>query len=260
MQDVAIVLVEIDAFLDDRLAVGVERNAARIVGAGVLEAARLDQQRIVAAVAVLIDPLADRVAREHRVRRHVLGPVAAVGMDAAIVVDVLNQDVRGVRRDDDFHRRIGVHDAWHAGRQAPVGRINALSALRLIGEVPLIDGLIFSRQRGFLQPAGRLGRVVAADAARAVGAHPLALQVGIFRIVPRLRVEGRHTQRRRERDGSDKASMKHGGPPGKNASGRDEANANAAKKKAVDIPMPADGMKAAAKCQDLGMTRLQLAD
>src|SRR5216684_5928876 len=80
VQHVGIAFVEIDALLDDALIVPVQRSAADIVVAGAFEAAGLDQQRVVAAVAVLVDPLADRIAREHRVGIHVVGKVAPVGM------------------------------------------------------------------------------------------------------------------------------------------------------------------------------------
>src|SRR5262245_32061427 len=67
-EDVLVGLVEIDPLLDHRLAVAVERDAGRIVTARVLEETCLDFEYVVLAVAILIDPLADRIARECRLR------------------------------------------------------------------------------------------------------------------------------------------------------------------------------------------------
>src|SRR5262245_35339609 len=79
-QDVRVRLVEEDTLLDDGLIVLVQRNAARIEDARPLELARLDLEHVVAAVAILIDPLPDRVAGEGTL--DILRPVAAVGIDA----------------------------------------------------------------------------------------------------------------------------------------------------------------------------------
>jgi hypothetical protein len=56
VQKVGIGFVEKDPFLDDRLAVLVERNTAGIVGTRIFETARLDHQHVVPAVAILVDP------------------------------------------------------------------------------------------------------------------------------------------------------------------------------------------------------------
>src|SRR5262249_9509954 len=63
-QDVLVRLVDGDALLDDGLAIVVQLDAARLERARTLEPAGLDFQNVIAAVAVLIDPLADRVAAE----------------------------------------------------------------------------------------------------------------------------------------------------------------------------------------------------
>ncbi len=208
VQHVGIAFVQVHALPYDALVVPVQRSAADIVVAGAFEAACLDQQHVVAAVAVLVDPSADRITRKHRVCIHIIRKVAPVGMNAAIVVDVFHQNVRGVRHDDDLHGRVGVHDSRHAGRQAFVGRVAALSARFLVGEVALVDGLILCGQRHFLQPAGRLGWIESTGARVAFGAVPLAFQVGILRVVERLR-SGCGQQRRDERGRSDRASEKH---------------------------------------------------
>src|SRR5262245_55813714 len=63
-QDVRVGLVEEDALLDDGLIVLVQRDAARIEDARAFEMTGLHLEHVVAAVAILIDPFADRVARE----------------------------------------------------------------------------------------------------------------------------------------------------------------------------------------------------
>src|SRR5215470_13247048 len=63
-QDVGIALVERDALLDDGLVVLVQRKPGGLEGARALEIARLDLERVVAAIAIGIEPLADRVARK----------------------------------------------------------------------------------------------------------------------------------------------------------------------------------------------------
>ncbi len=109
---VAVGLVEEYRLLDDRLIVLVQRNAAGVVSSGALEAARLDLEAIVPAAAVRIDPRADGITQEARL--DVRGPVAPVGEDATIVVDVLDQDVGRVRRDHELHLAIAVGDPRHA--------------------------------------------------------------------------------------------------------------------------------------------------
>src|SRR5712671_2736014 len=58
VQQVGLGLVEIDPLLDDRGIVGVQRQPAGIIDARALEAAGLDFQHVVFAVAVLVDPFA----------------------------------------------------------------------------------------------------------------------------------------------------------------------------------------------------------
>src|SRR6266567_8409689 len=66
VQKIVVGLVEIDALLHQGLVVLVQRNAAGIEGARTLETAGLDLEQVETAAAVLIDPVADRVARESR--------------------------------------------------------------------------------------------------------------------------------------------------------------------------------------------------
>src|SRR6266700_839019 len=53
--------VDIDALLDDALGIEMKGRATGVVSARVLEVARLDLENVVFAVAVLVDPFADRV-------------------------------------------------------------------------------------------------------------------------------------------------------------------------------------------------------
>src|SRR5258708_37635112 len=89
---VRIVLVEVDAFLDDGLVVVVQRNAACIERPRAPKAARLDFQHVVFAVAVRIDPSPDRIADEgpHDLPR----PVTAASEDAPPTEDVFHQHWR----------------------------------------------------------------------------------------------------------------------------------------------------------------------
>src|SRR5262249_5909210 len=66
VHDVRVGLVERDRLLDDGLIVLVQRDAAEFDRAWTLEVAGLDLERVEAAVAVGVRPLADRIAREAR--------------------------------------------------------------------------------------------------------------------------------------------------------------------------------------------------
>src|SRR5262249_6488293 len=66
---------------------------------------------------------------------------AAIGEDAAAVVNVLDENVGRVGRDDELHGAVRRHHARHARRQAHRGRIVALSAFRLVLHAGLHDGL-----------------------------------------------------------------------------------------------------------------------
>src|SRR5437016_4864497 len=64
VKEIRIVLVLRNPLLDDAFIVRMQREAGIVVGARTLEAAALDFERVVAAGAAFIDPLADRVAIE----------------------------------------------------------------------------------------------------------------------------------------------------------------------------------------------------
>lgn len=107
----------------------------------------------------------------------------------------------------------------------------------------------FGGERGFLQPPGGLGGVVAADAAGALGANPLALQIRVFRIIQGLAMDNGHAQRRDERDCADEASIEHGDPPGNlfgDAASRGKCGSSQ-KSVALTDGKPADGSGAAAE-------------
>src|SRR5262249_10959336 len=61
VEKVRIGLVQVDALPDDALVVAVERNAADVVVAPPLETEGFHEQRVVAAVPILVDPAADRI-------------------------------------------------------------------------------------------------------------------------------------------------------------------------------------------------------
>src|SRR6516225_2008226 len=79
VERVRVRLVEIEALLDDGLAILMKRHTSAFVSARSLKAACLDLQQIVTTVAMGIDPSADRVAEEGRL--DLLRPVAAIGND-----------------------------------------------------------------------------------------------------------------------------------------------------------------------------------
>src|SRR5215470_1702663 len=136
-EEIAIVLVEIDPLPDDGLIVLVQGNAAAVERARSLEIPGLDLERVVAAVAVGIEPFADRVAEKGWLNS--AGPIPPIGVDAAVVVDVLDQDMSGGRRHHELDLAIAVGHAWHAGREAGIGRRRALAAGGLRLEILLED-------------------------------------------------------------------------------------------------------------------------
>ncbi len=211
---VGIVLVDVDAFLDDGLVVVVQRNAACIERPRAPKATCLDFQHVVFAVAVGIDPSPDRIADEGR--HDLLRPVAAVSEDATRVVNVFDQNVRRRRRHHEFGRSIRVDDARHSGRCAGVGHADALAAGRLVREVGFEARLVFRREGRLLCRAPSLGGVEsvepAAQDARDIGigaAAPLPLQIGVFGLVERLRSSDSHEHRGRQHGRTDRASVSH---------------------------------------------------
>ena len=180
VQDVRIGLVEMDSLLENRLIVEGERQAGRIIGTGSLERpAGLDFEHVVAAVAVLVDPFADRIARERRIEPR--RPVAPVSEDSPTMVVIIDQEVGGFRGDDLFLRPERHHHVRHAGREAPRGRIIAQSAVGLIREARVEHRLILGRKRCLLSIAPGSGLVVRwlARQPRDNEPRPLTLPVGI---------------------------------------------------------------------------------
>ena len=59
VKQVWIGLVEIDALLDDRFVIGMERDAGCVVNARSLEAAGLDREGVEAPITIRIEPFAD---------------------------------------------------------------------------------------------------------------------------------------------------------------------------------------------------------
>src|SRR5205085_703105 len=96
-------------------------------------------------------------------------------------------------------------DARHAGREAGVGRVDALATRGLVLQVGLEDGLIFRREWSLLSEP-RFARVIFDRAA--FEPAPLALPVGILRLVEGLRAGKCHAQRRGERASRNRASLK----------------------------------------------------
>ena len=101
IERVAVGLVEIEPLLDDGLVILVEGHPRDFVGARTPQEPGLDFERGVLALTSLVDPPADRVARERSFG--VGGPIAAVGIDPPIlIVVVAGQEVGRLPRDDDL--------------------------------------------------------------------------------------------------------------------------------------------------------------
>src|SRR5262249_6959213 len=84
VHDFRIVSVAEDALLENRLVVEMQRQAGCVISAGALEgAACFHFENIIDAVAVLIDPSADRVAGISWSRISVVRPIAPIGEDSA---------------------------------------------------------------------------------------------------------------------------------------------------------------------------------
>src|SRR6266849_3980014 len=145
MKNIAVFLVDEDAFLEDRAVVAVQWNAGDVVDPVSLEAPRLHFEHIELAVAILVDPLPDRIALDRRI--DLRGPVAAVGEDAAQSVVIGDQYVGRTWRYHKFQRPERDHHERHAGTTAhDVFGAVAKSAALLIFDAGVEDGLIFGRQ------------------------------------------------------------------------------------------------------------------
>src|SRR5258708_22522886 len=89
-----------------------QRQARGVVVARALEATSLDLERIEVSVPGGVEPLADGIADQRRL--DLLGPVAAVGVDAPRVLDPVDQHISSLRRDDELDRLERIHDERHA--------------------------------------------------------------------------------------------------------------------------------------------------
>src|SRR6266700_2489292 len=156
-QDVRIGLVKKYPLLHHRLIVLMQGNAARVENAGTLQAAGLDFEHVVAAISVLIDPMADRITGECWCDR--FRPGAAIGVDATMFIEEGNVDVGHVRRDDDLHRLISNHHPGHAAREATNLSVVVLPTVGPFGHVCLPNGLMLRRQWRLLCPTGSLARI-----------------------------------------------------------------------------------------------------
>ena len=137
-----------------RLVVRVQRKAGAVEDARALQSTRLDLEHVISALAVAIDPLADRISGEGRI--NLIRPGTPIGKNATKVVDVLHQDVGGARRNDELRSPIIVHDARHAWRDTDGSRILARAPRRLVGQTRLPNCLIFPCQWRLLTATRRL--------------------------------------------------------------------------------------------------------
>ena len=96
IESILVGLVLKEALLDDGFAVFVQRNSAAFIHARSLDEAGLGLEHVVFSVTVAIDPLADRIAG--KIRLALLGPIAAVSVDAARHV-VVGDEIGRLRRD-----------------------------------------------------------------------------------------------------------------------------------------------------------------
>src|ERR1700730_1079427 len=196
-----------------------QRQGAGLVGTGAPETAGVALQHVITAVVVLIDPLTDRIT--HQRRLDLFGPVATVRVDAAGMLDPIDQHVRGFRRDDEINGLEAVCNERHPEAEtigaAPVEE----AALLLRFEVGFEDGLVFRRKRRLLALAPWLGRVeggLPPESANAEDTSPLALPVGVFGLFARRDGTDRHREQRHQRHhfqrkGPDHASVTHCCPP-----------------------------------------------
>src|SRR3984893_509138 len=181
MKDVAVGLIEIDALLDDAFAILMQRNAAAVEDTRSFEVAGFGFEDVEAAISVLIDPFADGIAGEGRLNR--FGPLAPVGENSSMTfVNMINQDVGGLRQHGDLHWFIGLHHQRHAGCEAGRRYHIAESADGTVDEGALEFGPVLGCQWGLLSAARRLARIEwgLANGPRDDGPGPLACQGRIY--------------------------------------------------------------------------------
>src|SRR5262249_3324838 len=111
VDDFRIGLIEVNTLLEDGLIIEVKGKAGGVIDARPLKAARFSLEHVILAVAVLVDPPSDRIARITWL--DLLGPVTAIGENATRLR--ADQNIGGVRRDDEFQGPES-HHVWHAGR------------------------------------------------------------------------------------------------------------------------------------------------
>ena len=133
------------------------------------------------------------------------GKPRAVGVDAARQV-VLVDHVGDLRQDHELDRTNDGHQPRHAVADAGDAGVAALPAGVLVRHAGFPDRLIFRRERRLLAAAARL-RLLPADAG-ARRAPPGAAPVRIFALVVRCSPGQRDEQRRRARDGGNRAVAK----------------------------------------------------
>src|SRR6266403_606408 len=167
VQDVGIALVEIDALLDNSLVVVMQRYAASLQGAWSLEIACLDLERVKAAVAIGVEPIADRIAREAQHARHAVGDALVEVIEPLAALCLIGEACFKSRPIFRRQRRL-------------------LPKARRLGLVPLIANIWEGT------PARPL---------------PLAAPVRIFRLVERRRASDRHRQRCGGHDCTDKTAV-----------------------------------------------------
>ena len=131
-------------------------------------------ERVVRAVAVGVEPLANGIARELRIR--FLGPIAPVGKDASDRAHGLQQHVGGLGPDHDFHRLVEDHHPRHADRPASALDVENCAGFAF-GEIRLEHLLVFGRERRLLAETARLGRI---PHPHRTAALPQPLPIGIL--------------------------------------------------------------------------------
>src|SRR5262249_53382584 len=144
-----------------------QRQAGGVEGARTAKAARLGDEHVEFAIAILVDPLADGCAQERW--RQGVGPRAAVGEDSAGVGEMGGQNVEWSCRYEGIDLAITVGRAGHAGRPAKIGLV--VIALSAFGRVGIKDRLVLGRQRSLLS---------ASPPARTADRTPLSAEVWVF--------------------------------------------------------------------------------
>src|SRR5437870_6347857 len=201
-----------------------------MIHAGAFERpARFHFEHVVDAVAVLIDPFANRVGRISRLMVvEVSGPVAPIGEDSTKRLSTARHNIGSFRRDNEFHGSKSDRHERHASGHAADRMVKkiALSTVGLVREAFLEDLLIFRSERGLLSSPPRLGLVVRRlpasreatiglkNGARRKPARPRAFPVRVLRRLGGLNRAGHHHHGdRRSSNRAGQASKPHDYPP-----------------------------------------------